>query len=54
MKYIIVLCIGACVGVGGTMDHYDLGFRKGANAHLDAAVSSASTAAHNAIQSAQK
>jgi hypothetical protein len=53
IKYLVTLCVGVAVGVGGTMYQYDANFKASTNAHIDSVVSSAATSAHNAIQ-AQK
>jgi hypothetical protein len=49
MKYIIMFCIGAAVGVCSTKYVYDKEFADATNAHLDSAVTSAATSAHTAL-----
>jgi hypothetical protein len=54
MKYVVVLLVGVAMGVGAMLYRDDTQVRASTNAHLDSAVSSAATAAHNALQQAKK
>ena len=54
MKTIIVLAIGAALGIFGMKYHEDAKFAKETNTHLGTAVTAASGAVQGAWQSANK
>lgn len=54
MKFFLVLTLGAVIGAFGMKYHDDAKFAAQTNSHISSGISSASTAAQNALSSAQK
>ncbi len=54
MKFLIILCIGAAMGVFAVKYLDDEAFASATNAHIDSAVTSAATAAHTHLAAVSK
>ena len=54
MKTVIILVIGAVVGVFGMKYHDDAKFAQETNAHINSAISQGADSAHKALESAKK
>jgi len=50
MKTFLVLCVGAALGVGATMLHYDQPFRSQVKSHTAATIGSVANSAQQALK----